>query len=212
VKKAPSCTLCSNDTQFFAQIQDRLYFKCTHCHSVILHPDNYLDSQQEKARYLEHNNDVNDPGYQQFVFPLVNAVIQHHKADEKGLDYGSGTGPVITKLLTDKGYQVATYDPFFNPEKSMLSQQYDYIICCEVIEHFQKPVEEFNGLRKILKPGGILYCMTYLFSEEINFKTWNYKDDKTHVIIYHPQAIKLITEKFGFKDYSINKRLITFYG
>jgi ubiquinone/menaquinone biosynthesis C-methylase UbiE len=166
----------------------------------------------EKRRYLEHNNNVNDPGYQQFVAPIVNEVIKNHSPGEKGLDYGSGTGPVISKLLKDQDHNIITYDPIFEKKLGILDKTYDYIVCCEVIEHFHNPVEEFQGLRRILKPGGKLYCMTYLFSEDIDFKTWNYKDDQTHVIIYHANAIKWMNNNFGFREYTINGRLIIFHG
>ena len=172
----------------------------------------YVTAEQEKARYLEHNNDVNDPGYQQFVAPIVGAVTENHSPEDLGLDYGSGTGPVITKLLNDRNYNIVTYDPIFNKKQGALNRTYDYIVSCEVIEHFHDPAEEFEGLRRILKPGGKLYIMTYLFTEDIDFPSWNYKDDQTHVIIYHPKAIEWIKNHFGFEKVTIDDRLILFQG
>jgi SAM-dependent methyltransferase len=131
--------------------------------------------------------------------------------NDSGLDYGAGTGPVITKMLREKGYQIETYDPFFNPRKEALKKTYDYIVCCEVIEHFHNPVEEFEGLKNILKNGGTLYCMTQLYDSSIHFKTWNYKDDETHVIIYHRKGMEYIQKRFGFSSLEINNRLILLF-
>ena len=211
-EKNPKCILCSSKTRKFYKSKKRNYYQCTNCYSIILNPGNYVSPEEEKARYLQHNNDINDPGYQHFVSPIVHAVLENQESSDAGLDYGSGTGPVISKLLKDKGFNILTYDPIFNKQSETLDKIYDYIVCCEVIEHFHDPVEEFTGLRKILKPGGILYCMSYLYSEELDFKTWNYKDDQTHVIIYHSKGIEWIKEEFGFEKVEIQDRLITFYG
>ena len=81
-----------------------------------MHPQHYLVSNEEKNRYLKHNNDVDDPRYQEFVRPVIQAVITYIKIHQHGLDYGAGTGPVITKLLREKNYFMTAYDPFFYPK------------------------------------------------------------------------------------------------
>ena len=178
------------------------------CKSVLLHPDHYLSPDEEKNHYLTHQNDVNDHRYQEFVSPLVKAVINNQILTEKGLDFGSGTGPVITKLLRDSSYDVTTYDPFFDANPSALTSTYDYIICSEVMEHFHNPYEEFKVLSSLLNNSGSLYCMTQLYHEGIDFKTWRYKNDPTHTIFYHSDAISYITNEFGFQSNFIYGRLI----
>ena len=37
----------------------------------MLDPLDYLSQEEEKERYKNHNNDVNDPRYQKFVSPIV---------------------------------------------------------------------------------------------------------------------------------------------
>lgn len=170
----------------------------------------YLEENQEKARYEEHNNDVGNKGYQSFVYPIVKEVLNDYKKYDKGLDFGSGTGPVITKLLRDKEYNIKLYDPFFANEPEVLEEKYDYIVSCEVIEHFHNPRKEFKLLRSLLKPGGSLYIMTSIYSEDIDFKTWNYKDDKTHVFFYHKKALEWIKNEFDFAHLKIEKNLIIY--
>lgn len=195
----PSCILCGSETKFLHEWQEKKFYRCGGCESVILHPDFYVDSEAEKSRYEEHINDVDDPGYQRFVADLVDAVQQNQKPEETGLDFGSGTGPVITKLLTDAGYSLKLYDPFFHPAEKNLKLRYDYIIACEVIEHLQHPMREFRLLENILKPGGNLYLKTYIYHDDIDFPSWHYKNDPTHVIFYSKKALQWISDQLGLE-------------
>lgn len=52
--------------------------------------------------------------------------------------------------------------------------------------------------------------MTDPFDEDRNFETWPYKNDHTHVFLYHQKAFEWIKKEFGFKNLTINQRLITF--
>lgn len=204
------CILCSGKTKKIYTEQHGNYYQCGNCRSVILDPDDYISPDEEKQRYLEHNNDVNDPGYQNFVSPVVESVLKNQNPEDTGLDYGAGTGPVISKLLQDKGYTIIPYDPLFI-KNDVLNTKYDYIVCCEVIEHFHNPSQEFRLLKELLQNKGVLYCMTYLYDENIDFKSWKYKDDQTHVIFYHKKAVQWIQKTLGFSKVEINGRLISFY-
>ena len=157
-----------------------------------------------------HNNDVNDVGYQQFVSPITSAVLNDYSSEHKGLDFGAGTGSVISKILTDDQLHIKAYDPFFHNDTSLLDKTYDFIVSCEVIEHFYTPDKEFQLLKSLLKPNGRLYCMTDIYHEDINFHDWYYKNDATHVFFYHKQSLNYIKEKFGFRDVAIDGRLITY--
>jgi 2-polyprenyl-3-methyl-5-hydroxy-6-metoxy-1,4-benzoquinol methylase len=168
------------------------------------------NSTDEKARYLHHQNDVDDLGYQQFSSPITSSVLRDFSPEHRGLDFGAGTGPVIAKLLTDNQFNISLYDPFFHNHPEMLEETYDYIVCCEVIEHFYTPPKEFALLKRLLKPNGKLYCMTDIYHEGINFKGWHYKSDPTHVFFYHQQSLEYIEEHIGFSKLEIDGRLITF--
>ncbi|WP_152512703.1 class I SAM-dependent methyltransferase [Haloplasma contractile] len=171
--------------------------------------EDYVTTDEEKKRYESHNNDVNDPRYQKFVSPIVDTVTSKYSTVSKGLDFGAGTGPVITKMLGDKGYDVALYDPFFWNNEERLKTTYDFIVCCEVIEHFHSPWKEFKLLRSLLKDGGTLYLKTDIYTDDTDFKRWYYKNDPTHVFFYHPKAFEWIKEQFGFSTLKIEDRLIT---
>lgn len=162
----------------------------------------------EESRYLEHNNDINDERYQQFVMPIVQQVVDHYTPEHRGLDFGAGTGPVISKLLTDRSYQIVQYDPFFHNYPELLLDKYDYIVACEVIEHFHQPDKEFARLKEMLNPGGKLICMTTIYHPGIDFKTWYYKNDPTHVFFYHSDTLQFIQNTYGFSKLQIVNNMI----
>lgn len=202
-----SCPLCTNLAEVFFK---DIYYLCPACGGIFRPEHLLLSPEREKSRYETHNNDVNDVRYQNFVAPIVNAIIRDFAPRHRGLDFGAGTGPVISKLLGDQAYQTSLYDPFFHNHPQLLQQQYDYIICCEVIEHFYHPAREFALLKSLLKDNGKLYCMTELYRPHINFAKWRYQNDETHVFLYQPQTLELIRHNTGFASMSIDDRLIEF--
>lgn len=185
---------------------------CDNCQGIFLDLKYYVAPEKEKERYEGHNNDVEDIRYQRFVSPITRYVQNNYTPHHHGLDFGSGTGPVISKILTDSGYRIDQYDPFFNDQSHVLDRCYDYIVSCEVIEHFHHPYEEFKRLKNMLHPGAELICMTHLYSPDIYFPHWYYKNDPTHVFIYQYATIQWIAENFNFRDFMIDNRLIVFKG
>jgi len=139
------------------------------CHRISFSPP-----EMEYQEYCTHHNDVNDTGYQKFVMPLVDLITSNHYVKQIGLDFGAGSGPVVTKMLEDRGFTLQVYDPFFHPDTTVLDNTYDFIVTCEVVEHFYHPRETFTQLMKMLKPNGVLYCKTELFTDAIDFTQWRY--------------------------------------
>lgn len=194
----------------FGEFNDKKYYNCPTCQSIYMDSNNYLTSLEEKEHYQEHNNDVHDPKYQQFVSPIVKAVQRDFSPGAIGLDYGCGTGPVITKLLHDEGYELNLYDPFFANHPENLKFKYDYIVCCEVMEHFHTPNKEFYRLHSLLKPGGSLYMKTKIYSDQIDFETWYYKNDPTHVFFYRKETLEWIQQFYQFSDLIIEDTYMKF--
>lgn len=205
-----NCPLCNGESPHFGKFSRRDFFECSHCKSIFSDPSKHLDPEQEVARYLTHNNDVEDPGYRTFVSPIVEHVLSKYTSQHIGLDFGAGSGPVISKMLNEKGYSIDQYDPFFFNNVEVFYKNYDYIICCEVIEHFYQPRKEFDQLRNMLNPGGELICMTDMYTDGIDFEKWYYKNDPTHVFFYNPKTVEIIQSEFKFSDAKISNRLIRF--
>ncbi|MGM0581625.1 MAG: class I SAM-dependent methyltransferase [Bacteroidota bacterium] len=204
-----NCTLCGTLSPTYHTNKERHYLKCPNCQGIFMSKHLLPDDSVEIDRYNTHNNDVNDPRYRKFVSPITIGILKDFNKNHKGLDFGSGTGPVITVVLKENGYKIETYDPFFDNRPEVLTETYDYIACCEVVEHFHNPKLEFEKLKSLLKPNGKLYIMTDLFHDKINFENWYYKNDPTHVFFYQKPTFEWIKDAFGFKSIKIKGRLIT---
>ena len=101
-------------------------------------------------------------------------------------------------------------NPYFHKHPELLEEKYDYSSSCEVIEHFYNPSKEFKLLKYMLKKGAKLYLMSEVYDEKIDFASWYYKNDPTHVFFYSKETFEWIKKKFEFKTVSIDKRLIVF--
>ncbi|MFP4478282.1 MAG: methyltransferase domain-containing protein [Candidatus Izemoplasmatales bacterium] len=210
MNQKPKCRLCHAKMNFFSRTRNRDYYRCPNCDSIQLDEDQLLSPLKEKNRYDTHNNDIFDLGYQKFVSPITDYILNHFKKTDLGLDFGAGPGPVISKILIDNHYHIKQYDPHYHPNQELLKDQYDYIIACEVIEHFYQPKEEFERLKKLLKENGAWVFMTDLYDDSIDFNQWYYKNDETHVIFYTTKTLEYIKEVYHFNDLMVDKRLIVF--
>jgi SAM-dependent methyltransferase len=201
------CTLCN--THLTNKV-DRTYFICSTCGAYVKDQRFYLSPAKEKGRYEEHNNDVNDFRYQQFTAPITEYVLNNFNSSHVGLDYGSGTGPVISKQLIDRGFKINLYDPFFYPNTDYVKTKYDFIFSCEVFEHFYQPKQEIEHLLNLLKANGKLIVMTHVYDHSKPFKTWYYRNDPTHVFIYTEKTVRHVSEMFNLKIEKQTERMIVF--
>jgi len=206
-----SCPLCEGEGAIFYQRKDRRHFQCATCHGIFLDRALRLDQAAEIARYTQHNNDPHDPRYQAFVAPMTKAITRDFQPQDQGLDFGAGTGSAVSQVLRDRYFQIEDYDPLFHNKPQLLQYTYNYIACCEVMEHFYNPAKEFALLKKLLRPSGTLYCMTAMYDESIDFDQWYYKNDPTHVFLFHADTVQWIQRRFHFASVVIEGRLITFF-
>ena len=201
----PTCQLCNAKSTLFYKDE---FYKCSCCKAIFRPKEKLLDNKKEKQRYDNHTNNANDLGYQNFVKPITNSILNEFKSGDMGLDFGCGKDSPIIKILEENNYKIAKYDIFFHNDKKAIEQKYDYIACCEVIEHFYNPKKEFELLKSLLKKDGVLYLMTGIYSDEMDFSKWWYKNDLTHVFIYTKETLYWIKKEFDFKDIKIEKNFI----
>ena len=199
-----NCTLCN--TELIEKI-DTEYYNCSTCDAYVKDETLWFNQDKEKHHYEQHNNDINDIGYQNFTAPVTHAILELTSSESLGLDYGCGKGPVITEQLRKKGYEIDLYDPYFYPNEEYLEKKYDYIFSCEVFEHFYEPKKELQKLKSILKQDGLLIVKTHLFNKQLDFKNWYYRKDQTHVFIYTFKTIEYIAKRFDFEILSLTEKL-----
>lgn len=81
------------------------------------------------------------------------------------LDYGGDQGQFIPEILknADKyvydvsGIETIEGVKFIGDENELKNYDWDFIMCCHLLEHVSYPMEILNKILSILKPGGYLY-------------------------------------------------------
>jgi SAM-dependent methyltransferase len=193
------CRVCGSQTCHpFTTVDRKDYWRCETCEAVFLDRAALPAPQEEYAHYLTHENDPNDPAYRRFLSKLGDPLMARLKAASRGLDYGCGPGPGLAAMLRENGHSVVTYDPFFAPNRGTLSGRYDFIVCCEVAEHFHEPAREFALFDRLLEPGGWLGLMTCFRIEDNRFADWHYRRDPTHVVFYKEETLHRLAASFGW--------------
>lgn len=201
------CPLCNtpNSSEYVEGNRNRLFKQCSNC--LLLFAKYLPLLNEEKARYLEHHNNMSNKGYVQFLLETVNKALPYLSKEMQGLDYGCGPTPTLSVLLNQMGYQCNNYDPYFFPE--LPKESFDFIFASECFEHFFAPAIDMLKIKQVLKPNGILVISTDKWDNTTDFKHWHYTTDITHVSIYHSQTFRYIAQNFGLDIIENGKSRIT---
>ena len=177
----------------------RDFLHCGACDMVFVPRTLLLDEEGQKARYLQHNNDVDDPAYRKFLGRMYYALRPRLKSGWQGLDYGAGPGPALQRMMIEDGFEAEVYDIYFYPDESVLTATYDFVTCTETIEHFANPREELDRIDGLLGSGGWLGVMTGMLETWENFADWYYHRDPTHVNFFSHATMNWIGENYGWE-------------
>lgn len=176
----------------------RDYFACPMCEVRFLDPRQLPSRECERAHYLLHENHSDDPRYRRFLSKLADPLLALLPPGSRGLDYGCGPGPALATMLREAGHQVAVYDPFFAPDRSVLERTYDFVTCTETAEHFHRPGPEFDRLMGMVRGGGWLAIMTCFQTDDLKFANWHYRKDPTHVVFYREATFRWLAAQSGW--------------
>ena len=194
-----TCPLCAHSgCRPFSKAHGRRYLRCRDCRLTFLHPEDRLNRPEERARYETHENDPADAGYRSFLDRLAEPLIARLDPGMRGLDYGSGPGPTLSLMMTERGFETVNFDPFFAPDPAPLSETWDFVTCTETAEHFFHPGAEFRTLKGLLRRPGWLAIMTRLLDDDEAFETWWYARDPTHVSFYREETLTWIARAHGW--------------
>ena len=102
------CPLChASSIHPFHQDNRRYYFQCTRCQLVFADRTTLLSDTEELAQYQLHENNLEDPGYRQFLQRLAAPLLSSlPAAGLSGLDFGCGPGPLLAQMLREAGLRV----------------------------------------------------------------------------------------------------------
>lgn len=197
----PLCRCAGSKSVIFETRKKRRYWHCRLCDLVFLHGDALPTLEQEREIYTYHRNSPEHPGYVAFLQRIIQPALAYLAPSMRGLDYGCGPGPTLSLLLEREGIHCHNYDPIFFPEYPQ--GRFDFVFATECFEHFHSPATELSRLKSLLQPHGYLFVMTELWHEEIDFRTWHYHTDPTHVSFYHLNSVNFICRQYGFKILAI---------
>jgi hypothetical protein len=170
----------------------RDFWNCATCDLVFIESSALPNPEQERSRYLEHNNTEGDAAYQEYLSGKLQLIDLSRFTGKKALDFGCGQTRVLEQYLQALGIEANSYDPIFKPTARLLEQRYSLITCIEVAEHFHCPAESFKQLSQLLEPSSCLVLGTHLLDESVEFESWWYLRDKTHVSLYSQRTIEWI--------------------
>nr|WP_322100069.1 class I SAM-dependent methyltransferase [Geminicoccus roseus] len=188
-----ACPVCRAGAALpFLSVGGRDYRRCAQCEARFLDPAQLPAPDEERAEYLRHQNDPDDPHYRRFLARLAEPLLAALGPELEGLDFGCGPGPALAAMLREAGHRVALYDPFFHPDTGALSRRYDFVACAEVVEHFHDPAGMFDRLDGLLRPGGVLGVMTCFQTDDARFADWHYRRDPTHVVFYRARTFAVL--------------------
>lgn len=202
----PLC--CSENAGLYYKDRAREYLLCPVCNLVFVPSVFFISAEKEKARYDTHNNSAEDEGYRAFLNKLFRPLKSSLKVGVKGLDFGSGPGPTLSKMFSENGFEMDLFDPFYANNHGIFKKKYDFISASEVVEHLHKPGFELDRLYGMLRPRGILGVMTQLRTEQTDFSTWWYKNDETHICFFSKTSFQWLAEKWRARIEFINNDVV----
>jgi SAM-dependent methyltransferase len=133
---------------------------------------------------------------------------------KRWLDYGCGVGWGV-KYALEAGFDATGFEEGWAADMCRLSGitilhpdeldnyagSFDFISAIEVLEHIPRPVDVLLQMRKLLKPGGILFITTgnaQPWREKI--LDWGYlKCPEVHVSFFEPETLARCMKMAGFQ-------------
>lgn len=210
------CRLCDGNTMIFQHPKTKRRFQwCAVCDGIQVHHNDLLTENLEFAEYSKHENSIENQGYVDYLNRFIDEVLSPVAIDvsqSSGLDFGSGPGPVLYKLLEERGLAMNHYDPYFHKEDHLLEETYDFVTSTEVVEHFYNPKESWSTLINCVKEEGYLAVMTSYHQRDIQrFLQWWYIREKSHVFFYSKRTMEWISKHHNLSiEYDNSKNVVVF--
>jgi SAM-dependent methyltransferase len=193
-----TCIICGEPTHPLHDLEESvIYDVCAACGFIYKQPEYHLSPTEEHQEYIGRAHEDNI-AYITYLNSVINTSIVPLEGVQTILDFGSGPKPLLTELLLRRGYHVDHYDPFFQDNPIYLGKTYDLIIMNEVLAHVHRPMPTLEHLIEHLAEGGRLLILTQFRTvDDMDFSSWWYKEDPTHVGFYQDTTFVTIATILG---------------
>jgi len=163
-----------------------------------MHKEFKMTPDEEMKRYGLHNNTLDDPRYVSYLEKFIkNAVMPYRNGKKSALDFGSGPEAALAEILIKKyDLSVDVFDIYFANDQGFKKRKYDIIVCTEVIEHIEEPLETFKLFYDLLNKDGILAVMTHFHkNDDEHFLKWHYIRDRTHTSFFSLKTLEVVSKQ-----------------
>ncbi len=226
MKLTPPCPICESDSspEFYAG--EHRMFRCGSCFLAFVYPvptDKFLSDF-----YSRFHMELSEGGGYELVEDRMNADFSAKIAKVRSalpnenariLDVGCGKG-FFVKACLDRGLRADGIDlsdtaiEFAKTELGInaicgrvedISESiapYDAVTFWATIEHLRDPLKTLSAVRKVLKPGGLLFLDTGIGNDWLDrllpgFVQWY--DPPQHLFVFSESSISIALSKTGFK-------------
>ena len=141
---------------------------------------------------------------------IVAPIKARFPNEGRGLDFGCGPTPLLVRVLEEEGFKMEVYDSFYETDRAVLDQKYDFVVSTEVLEHLSDPLNVIKKLLSLIRSNGVLAIMTLPFDSSVEFQGWHYKNDATHICFYSIETFNWLSEPLGITYEQIGKDIFVF--
>lgn len=154
------------------------------------------------------------------IYRVVSGLVPMGPA-VRWLDYGCGVGGLVEFARSqgvahavgfEQGWSVSRLEERGVPhlsadELEQSAGSFDVVTAIEVLEHTTDPVGELIRIRKLLRPGGLLFLTTGNAAPyRKDLPAWRYVMPDVHVSFFEPGSLALALEKAGFDSDTVGYR------
>jgi len=202
-KECKNCrfTFIANPCTDYAEIYNEAYYRGQGPDPLIDYVFE-LDHPEKSVRIHEWR------GILQVVQTLANVT-----SETKWLDFGCGNGGLVRHVKKEIGCPVIGFEEGWAADQARSAgipvlrecelAEHDgtcsVVTAIEVIEHVEEPVEVLKRIRKLLKPGGLLFLTTgNAQPQRGKVVDWAYAVPEIHISYFEPETLAAAMQVAGF--------------
>jgi SAM-dependent methyltransferase len=181
------------------------YYECSDCGFCF---STLLDSKDHTEIYDESYWIGQDPDWHGRVSETLRLVLLANQLAQCPpdrldiLDFGCGMGTFVEtcrKNLQLNAWGTDIIRPRFGVDYFLpnVDRKFDVVVACEVMEHIPTPMETFQAIRGMLKPGGAFAFQTAEYDRRAGRNWWYVGPDNGHISLYSRGALDNLFTQLG---------------